>query len=943
MRLILSFFFFIVLSTGLAAQPDWPQADSDLAADPAVRFGVLDNGLRYAVMPNATPKGEAALRLYIGAGSLHEAEDQRGLAHFIEHMAFNGSENVPEGELVKILERLGLAFGADTNAFTGFDQTVYQLDLPDVSEEHIDTGLMLLRETAGNLTFDPEAIDRERGVILSERRVRNTPGLRQFQTQAAFLAPGSRLSDRLPIGTEEVITNAPRQRLVDFYTAYYRPDNAALIVVGDIDADAMIAKIEARFGEWQPSGEPGPAVPDYQPRPPQSLQDVVGHFADPELTASVGLHQTKPLEDRPDTAETRKLRLLRQLGNQILARRLATLGRAEAAPFVQWLAGYDPLPETLEHAQLTLASSQETWPEALAVAEQELRRARQFGFTQAELDEQLANVETRLRTATAGQDTRPSRQLAGALVRAVHEDQVFTTPSSSLERFLAMRARLTPDAVTEAFQQTWVGGPLKLFVGLREAGPDITQQILAIAQESAQQPVTPPEAQEQILFAYTDFGAPGEVLDSRKIDDLGLTAVRFDNGVRLTVKPTDFEEGRVRAIVRFGGGQVTLDPQRPGLGLLAQTAFAAGGLEAHSQDELQRILAGRTVSDSFAIAEDAYLFSSITTPEDLDLQLQLWAAFFTAPGFRAEGFNQFQRVVAAFYDSVDATPGQVAQVILPGRLYGDARFGLPPRDSLDDLTPDALPALLAPVLKQAPIEIGIVGDIEPDDAILAVAQTFGALPARAEDNVRDDRLESIEFPKPGDLVLTHQGQADQALTALIWPTDDNADQRRTQGLALLATVFRLRLVDEIREALGASYSGQAQSLASETVPDFGFLSAGADVAADDIERVQGLIEDIAEAFAAGEITEDELERARRPILERIENARQGNGFWLQVVADAQTDPEDLDRLRRQVEIYESLTVADLSDLARTYLQPSSAVRLRIVPEAQATDAATAQE
>jgi zinc protease len=190
----------------------WNYAASDIAVDPNIVFGVLPNGMKYALLKNGTPKDSAIIRMRFDVGSFAEADDQRGLAHFIEHMAFNGSTHVPEGEMIKLLERKGLAFGADTNASTGFDQTVYKLDLPHASDDLIDTGLMLMRETAGELTIDPKAVDRERGVILSERRARDTYQLRSLVDQFAFAMPGMTVADRIPIGTEEVIRTAPAAR-----------------------------------------------------------------------------------------------------------------------------------------------------------------------------------------------------------------------------------------------------------------------------------------------------------------------------------------------------------------------------------------------------------------------------------------------------------------------------------------------------------------------------------------------------------------------------------------------------------------------------------------------------------------------------------------------------------------------------------------------------------
>ena len=219
----------------LPAATAWPQAASDIAPDPAVRFGTLPNGMRYALQRSASPPGQASIRLRFDAGSMMETDAQQGLAHFLEHMAFNGSTHVPEGEMVKILERLGLSFGADTNASTSFTQTVYKLDLPNVSDETVDTALMLMRETASELTISQEAVDRERGVVLSEERSSDSPAYRVTKARLAFLLDGQLAPNRMPIGQATILQTATRDQIADYYARYYRPDRAVLIMVGDFD------------------------------------------------------------------------------------------------------------------------------------------------------------------------------------------------------------------------------------------------------------------------------------------------------------------------------------------------------------------------------------------------------------------------------------------------------------------------------------------------------------------------------------------------------------------------------------------------------------------------------------------------------------------------------------------------------------------------------------
>ena len=240
----------------------WAQDYSGLKPEADVRFGQLANGMRYALLHNATPVGQVSIRLLVSTGSMGETDAQQGLAHFLEHMAFKGSTRVPEDQTIKILERLGLAFGADTNAFTSMDQTVYQFDLPKNDEETVDTGLMLSRDIASELSFNKDGFEVERGPVLSEERLRDGPGTHAYEAQTKFLLRGQLAADRSPIGKIEIIRDAPMERAIEFYRDYYRPERAALVVAGDIDPDAIEAKIKARFGDWRAAGT-GKADPDF--------------------------------------------------------------------------------------------------------------------------------------------------------------------------------------------------------------------------------------------------------------------------------------------------------------------------------------------------------------------------------------------------------------------------------------------------------------------------------------------------------------------------------------------------------------------------------------------------------------------------------------------------------------------------------------------------------
>lgn len=914
---------------GAAEAARFAQEASDLKADPAVVYGELENGLRYAILENDTPTGTAALRLRVDMGSLMEAADQRGLAHFLEHMVFNGSENVAEGEMVKILEREGLAFGPDTNAYTSYDETVYMLDLPETDAETVETGMFLMSEI-DNLLLDAEAIDRERGVVQSEKRSRNTPAFRAFLAQSQFLYPNALFTERTPIGTDEVLAEAPREAFVDLYRGFYRPDRVFFAAVGDFNASEMEQRIQDAFGDWTVKGEPGD---DPRLGRPEDRGLEAGYFQDPAIPTSISLNAVKPYTDQPDTAATRLENLTRAIGNNILSRRFDTLSRQPDAVFLGGGAGHSKLLETAETATVNLVTEPDQWKDALTLAETELRRALEYGFTEAELAEQMANLQTAYENSADQADTRQTGQLANALVGAFGSESVFMHPDEALRVYNEMKDEITLEAVEAEFREQWEGEEPLIYLTTAAQVDNPEETILQVYRDSAARPVEPPEAEAAGEFAYDDFGQPGEVVSREEIEDLGITQVRFANNVMLNIKPTDFQEDTVLMKLRFGGGILEVDPDIAASRFLYSNAFALGGTGEHSLDQIQRLMAGKSVSTNFYAETDAFGASSGTTPKDMDAQLKLWTAYLTDPGYRPESIAQFHKLYNVFYDTLGGTPEGVFQRDAASLLYsGDPRFAFPKPDEVADLTLDDARGFIEPSRKNAALEIGIVGDITVEEAIASVAATLGALPERALARKDYEAARQVRFPDPGETVtLRHEGEADRALAHVYWPAPDGRDARRARALSLLAEIFQLKLTDRIREEEAATYSPGAGYSGSRLFENYGYFKVSLDLKPEDVDSFFGVVDEIAASLANGEISEDELERARRPVLESIEESEEQNGYWLAVSAESQTDPEVLDRHRSRVEDYEAVTLAQLKDLAETYLQPDNAYRIEILP------------
>ena len=917
----------VLAQAQVAPSDPWAQATSDVPVDSSVRFGTLPNGMQYAVMRNATPPGQASLRLRIDAGSLMENEDQLGLAHFMEHMAFNGTTNIPENELLRILERLGLAFGADTNAATGFDQTFYQLELPRTNDETVDAALRIMREQVSEALMDAAAVDAERGVIEGEERTRNTPGLRSSKAQLALLAPGQRLSNRFPIGDLDIIRTAPRQRFVDFYNAYYRPNRATFIAVGDFDVDVMEAKIRGAFESWQPKAAEG-AEPDLGQVATRGPQTSI--LVEPGIQSSIQLNWVRNPDLDPDTVAERRSNLVRNLGLAVLNRRLGEISRQENAPFIGAGAASSTVVDSLEIGGINASFNPGGWKRALETIEQEQRKLVQYGVTDAELQREITDTRTALENAANAAATRTTPGLVNGLLNAANNESVFTTPATNLALFNQSVDGLTAARVNSVLPPVFEGqGPVILVVSPVdiEGGADA---VTAALTASRQVPVAAPAVQAQLAWPYADFGTATAPASRTELASVGATVVTFPNGVRLTVKPTTFRDEQILVSVRTGIGELSLPTDRSTPLALAGFVFQPGGLGKLTADEINRVLSGRIYGVGFAADDDAWQLSGATRPQDLTLQMQVLAAYMTDPGLRPAPFQQIQALFPQIIAQQMATPGGAFALQSGGLLAsGDMRQSLPTAAEVASWTIDELRSGVNAGLASGPIDVTMVGDITVDDAIAAVASTFGALPARGPAPQPAAGATERRFPAgtPEPIVLKHTGPGEQGLAYVAWPTTDSVDDRtEARTVQILGEVMSLRATEEIRERLAIAYSPGVGTGSSDTFKGYGSIFVQALTRPEAFTAFYDAVNAIVASLRDTPITEDELNRARLPEVERLKRTQAGNEYWLGQLSGVAANPGDVEQIETHISDLEAITVADIQRAARQYLRADTAWR-----------------
>ena len=930
----------IPLAAPLAAQapseatkpmPRWAFADSDLEPEDGYVFGQLGNGMRFVIRSNATPEGTALVRMEIEAGRLDERDTERGLAHYVEHMAFNGSTNVPEGEMVKLLERLGLAFGADTNAATAFHFTQYMLDLPRADEELLDTALFLMRETASELLFDEGAVERERGVLIAERRDRTNYAAIAAADQIDFFVPGSMLSNRYPLVDREDVDTATAADLKAFWQRTYIPANTTLVVVGDFDAAVVEQKIRAGFADWQaapdiPQSSAGPVQPEYR-----GASDI---YTDPALDAQIAVARLGPWIDRPDTAENRREAVIRSVGYAIVNRRLRRLTLSEEPPFRGASFRTSDIFEAGRQTSLTVAALEGDWQRGMTAAAQEYARIMQHGVTEAEIAEQVARRRTALENDVAGAATRNHAAYVNAAVALARDEFVPVSPETQLALFEQAVADLTPEAVIQALRGDVIAldEPLIRYQG-RSVPEGGEQALREVWNTALAMPVDPPASSAFDAFPYTDFGEPGTVVSDTLGEELGIRRIVFDNGVRLNLKRTTLEDDRVRVRYTLDGGdwlETREDPSAIALAALLPSA----GLGKLSADELATVLAGRNAAFRFSAAPDSFNGQVTTTPRDLEVQLQLIAAYLTDPGYRTEALVRYRNSLQDYFARLRATPQSALQAE-EGRILSDddPRFTLKDEATYRALELEGLQAAIGDRLARGALEIALVGDVDEDAAIRLVAQTLGALPVREADFTTPPGARERSFTSDrSDRVLTHTGEADQGLISFTWPTTDASDPDTTVGLALLRAVLDLEITEELRERLGDAYSPRVTSNPARYYDGYGTFTVAAGIDVERLDAARAAIEATVERLRTEPVSDDLLQRARQPILENFDNALKSNSGWMSYVARAQSEPDRITRFLAARDRYNALTPQAVQALAARYLGAGDAVVITVLPE-----------
>ncbi|MDR3317144.1 MAG: insulinase family protein [Puniceicoccales bacterium] len=900
---------------------------SDIPIDGDVIAGKLSNGLHYFILPHGEPPERVSLRLIVGAGSLMEREGQRGLAHFLEHIAFCGSENFSRGDLIEYLQRMGMRFGHHSNASTGFSETVYKLELPSGGRQVLKDGLLVFRDYLTALEIDNSEIARERGVILSELRHIDSPQYRDAVERYRFLFPNAILGERFPIGDRSVIEEVDAAAMREFYETFYSPSNAALVIVGAVDPGAVIRVLQLVFGDVSDRITPA----NYAIGTFEIAGTKVKVHRESELPqARINICCVQMLRDYTDSKANREELLLHQVANRALTRRLEILSKEENAPFFQGEADSNLiLRGTALIAGTQLTCDPQRANDALRTAEQELRRVIEFGFTEEEISRARQEISTLYKNArTQAKSIRSDRLIddwvadicAGAVPTSVEWDDDFA--QKILEATTAQRA-------WESFQHLWSPKNRLVYISGNISSKFTEAVARSTYLRSQRMPLRAPTSEQRPAFAYADFGPTGTISQCDVDGGLQLRRSIFSNGVRLNVRRTDFEAKQVLVRIRFGHGLLSEPANRPGLAKFAEWAFVEGGLRKHSWEELKNLLAGHVLRVNFSAGTGAFFLSGKTTEEDLRLQLQLLAAYLCDAGFRPEGDREAQKSILQVYAELEHTAdGALADGGERFLHSGDRRFGYPEQAAMDTYTMDDLRRWLEPQLRDGYVEISVVGDVDPAEVQKLVAETFGTLPDRSGKPIDLDT--SVALPSGQNANLTYETTIPKGLVQLCWPTDDRWNISQKRRLDLLADIFDERLRVRVRKEMGDTYSPYAHHVSSAVLKHYGYILAGALVDADRVNDVAHAAREISRELRRGEFTEDEFLRVKMPALNQVREQLRKNSYWLNGIDGCQAYPQELDFLRTVLSFYENVRREDLDSILK-FLDDEKCITIKVRP------------
>lgn len=878
------------------AADDTPAADESpaLSADPNVRVGKLDNGLTYYIRKHNKPEQRAALWLAVDAGSVLEDKDQQGLAHFVEHMAFNGTKRFEKNTLIDYIEKSGMDFGADLNAYTSFDETVYQLTVPTDDPAIVSTGFDILEDWASAITFDPEEVDKERGVVIEEWRLGRGASQRVRDQQFPIFLEGSKYARRLPIGKKKILENAPVETLKRFYNDWYRPDLMAVVVVGDLDPDQVEKEIESRFGKLKNPDSPRPRKNVEVPVLDKTRAAVV---TDPEASrtqVSVAIKRpTTPMLTEADFRDE----LVEDMFHGMLRARLDEIRQDPKSPYMFAFSFSNTMGRVTDIFQLFAMVKSGQSEDALRTLLTEVERVGKHGFLATEFERQKADVLREYQKSAAEDDKQPARRHAFRIAQSFLQKQALPSAQQKLDMAKSMLPGITLEEVN-AMATTWMSSKDRVVMASGPARDAMPKEaaLLAVVDDVAKAEIAPytEEAASESLMAT--IPKPGEITAKKQIDAIGTVEWTLSNGVKVVVKPTDFKNDEVRMQAFSPGGTSRLSDKEYVSGRFATSVASAGGVGEHDAVALRKMMQGKDVSVRATLGELEEGMRGSASPQDLETMMQLIHLSFTAPRADEKAVAAFKESQREFVRNRDLNP----QSVFFERLQAEAsnnhkrRMPLTVEDIEKVSLDDAMKTYRERFADASDFTFVFVGNIDKQQLRKLSKTYLATLPTKKrKDNWKDI---GVKKPKGVKKFTVQKGQDPKAFVMMTFHGKAKWSPETQDDIKMLADVMGIRLREVLREEMGGVYGAFSfGNIDRRPKPEYSY-TIGFGCAPENVEKLKKAVFDIVTEIKTEGPSEEVIDKVKETRRRQLETDLKENRWWLRKLAEHYrygTDPSEL--------------------------------------------------
>lgn len=913
--------------------------DAELPFSPDVRTGTLDNGMRYYIRKNAKPENRIELRLAVNAGSMQEDDDQQGLAHFVEHMAFNGTTNFAKNDLVDFLEKTGVRFGADLNAYTSFDETVYMLQLPTDKEGLVDKGLLVMSDWATGIAFDTEEIDKERGVIQSEWRTGLGANERMRQVWWPKVFYKTRYANRLPIGLMDIIQNAPHDRFRRFYRDWYRPNLQAIVVVGDLDVDEMEKKIKEKFA---------PLKNPENPRE-KKLFEVPGHdetfvaIARDKEATNISLQvYTKLPAKKINTLDDYRTSLMHELYNNMLSSRLDEISQDKSAPFISASAGYGNFVRTKDVYASTALAKEDGLLKSLEILMRENQRILLHGFTDSELERQKLAIEKRMERQFKEKDKATSGRLSMECVYHFLSGQ----PLFGAEKELALVKEFLPaikleeinklahDWIIEKNRAVVITAPEKESILI--PSEDDIRKVLAKTKASNPEPY-----KDKFLDMPLMEKAPtaGKIVDTKKItkDDLEVTEYTMSNGVRVILKPTTFRNDQILLSAYSPGGHSLYDDKDFITAQNAANIVDQAGLGKFDLIALEKKLTGMTVNLSPYIGELYEGFSGSSSVEDFETMLKLVYLYGTNPRKDKESFERIIEQSKEQLRNLKANPMMYFQSEITKIKNSNhpRRQAVPSEEDMDKIDFERVYEIYNDRFSDfSDFTFVLVGNFDVEKIKPQLELYLGGLPStNRKENWKDV---GVKHPTKASTNNLKKGLAPQANVYIGFVQEDKWSQEKAYHVSSMSKVLSIMVRENLREDKGGVYSPYVGGGMGNEPKGLSDVTVFFQCAPEDVETlVEAVKEEIKDLQENGP-SEENFNKIRETQRRTRESDLEKNRFWLGTIANYYRTKRDLSDIKNYENLIEKVTKEDIQKAAKQFLDLNKSIIVTVKPEKDGT-------